>query len=202
MQSPKKGYKYPNVQDLVEIDKTIIPFSDMVMVMANSARHILTGAHGKLKRVIHKVVAMFGKVAKTQQEKIKQILHKKKLLNKSRRKKWNQRRNMASKPVFSQLHGLDVGVTNIVDDNHLSNLDGSPYRNDRLRWRNASKITCTNDAHAPFFVPLPEKRGEIFAHALIGPAWRICPMLSSMKNKGIPPRRRKQTYGIRKAPKK
>lgn len=27
----------------MEIDKTIIPFSDMVMVMANSARHISTG---------------------------------------------------------------------------------------------------------------------------------------------------------------
>ena len=144
---------------------------------------------------------MFGKVAKTQHKKIKQILHEKKLLNDSGWKKWNQRRNMASELVFSQLHGLDIGLTNIVDDNHLSNLDGSPYRNDRIRWRNASKTTCTNDAHAPFFVPLPEKRGEIFAHALIGPAWRTCPMLSSMKNKGIPPRRRKQTYGIRKAPK-
>ena len=65
----------------MEIDKTIISFGDMVMVMANSARHISTGAHGKLKRVIHKVVAMFGKVAKTQKEKIKQILHEKKLLN-------------------------------------------------------------------------------------------------------------------------
>ena len=38
-----------------------------------------------------------------------------------------------TKLVFSQLHGLDIGLTNIVDDNHLSNLDGSPYRNDRIR---------------------------------------------------------------------
>lgn len=59
----------------------------MVTVMANSARHISTGARGKLKRVIHKVVAMFGKVAKTQQKKIKQILHEKKLLNNSGWKK-------------------------------------------------------------------------------------------------------------------
>ena len=53
----------------------------MVMVI------ISTGAHGKLKRVIHKVIAMFGKVAKIQQKKIKQILHGKKLLNNSGWKK-------------------------------------------------------------------------------------------------------------------
>ena len=162
----------------MEIDKTIIPFSDMVMVMANSARHS--------QRVSWKIEESNSQSHCYVRQSSKDTTEKNKA-------------DFAWEKTFK--HGLDVGLTNIVDDNHLSNLDGSPYRNDRLRWPNASKTTCTNDAHAPFFVPLPEKRGEIFAHALIGPAWRTCPMLSSMKNKGIPPRRRKQTYGIRKAPK-
>lgn len=46
----------------------------------------------------------------------------------------------------------------------------------------------------------PEKSRLSFLQALTGPAWRISPMLSSIKNSGMPPRIRKNAYGIRNTP--